>query len=65
MKQKTLNKQRDGNDLLAVVSGSYSIDFGGHCKAKLLIKNGKIKIEAAMNGRGEVINLSDIIIEKL
>lgn len=47
------------------VSGSYSIDFGGQCKAKILIENGEIKVEAAMNGWGDGISLSDITIEKL
>lgn len=47
------------------VSGSYSIDFGKHCKAKIQIKNGEPKVEAAMNGWGDGISLSDITIEKL
>lgn len=50
---------------IGIVSGSYSIDFGGHCTAKILIENGEIKVEAAMNGWGDGISLSDITIEKL
>jgi len=48
-----------------IVSGSYSVDFGGHCKAKFKIDNGEPKVEAAMNGWGDGISLSDITIEKL
>lgn len=51
--------------VLFSVSGSYSIDFGKHCKAKIQIENGEPKVEAAMNGWGEGISLSDITIEKL
>jgi len=47
------------------VSGRYSIDFGKHCKAKIRIENGEPKVEAAMNGWGDGISLSDITIEKL
>jgi len=48
-----------------IVNGSYSIDFGGDCKAKIQITNGEPKVEAAMNGWGNGISLSDITIEKL
>ncbi|MBD3352789.1 MAG: hypothetical protein GF364_14975 [Candidatus Lokiarchaeota archaeon] len=53
------------NAVLPHVSGSYSINFGGHCKAKLQIKNGEPNVEAAMNGWGDGISLSDIKVEKL
>jgi len=65
IKAELLTEVVNKNDLLQRVSGSYSVDFGGHCKAKMQIENGEPKVEAAMNGWGDGISLSDITIEKL
>lgn len=50
---------------IPVVSGSYSLDFGGNCKAKIKIVNGEPIVEAAMNGWGDAISMNDIGVEKL
>lgn len=52
------------NCSISDINSSYSIDFDGNCKAKIKIMNGEPKVEAAMNGWGEIIKLSDIKIEK-
>lgn len=50
---------------IPVVSGSYEIDFGTHCRAGIDITNNEPKVIGAMNGWGDGISLSDIKIKKL
>ena len=46
-------------------SEEYEIDFAGHVKAKIIISNNDLQVEAAMNGYGDGIRLSEIKINKL
>lgn len=42
----------------------YDIDFNGNLKTRILIKNdGQIDVLECMNGYGDRIDISDIIIE--
>ena len=43
----------------------YEIDFDGNVNAKIVIRNGKIKIIAAMNGYGNSISVDKIDIKNL
>lgn len=41
------------------------INFNGNCKAKIQVVNGKVKVLNAIDGWGNPIDLSKIIIEKV
>jgi len=47
------------------ISGCYSITFGRDLKCKVKVTNGAPEVEAAMNGWGDNISLSDISVDKL
>ncbi len=69
---KTTNKQNSEKSALqqGAVSGSlftkiYEIDFGGNVRVRINVIDNKIEVEAAINGWGDDIPLSDIRIEEL
>src|SRR5690554_4145308 len=60
---KTLDKQKNGNDFIADVSSRfYQIDFGNHLRCKLKITDGKIEVEGAINGWGDGVPLEQVVI---
>ena len=62
-----MNDEQNANEPLsqqlniADVSGSYfELVFGNHLKAQMIIEDGKLKVTAAINGWGDVVDLDTI-----
>lgn len=45
----------DANKQWISCEKEYEVDFGKHCRAKIIIDNGNLKVEAAINGWGDAI----------
>ena len=50
----------DGNTVLAV--RCYQIDFGNHLRCKIKVTDNGIEVEGAINGWGDFVPLSEIVI---
>lgn len=67
---KAMNEELNQPSLLGAVSGSllsrvYEIEFGNHLKAKIKVTNNQIEVEAAMNGWGNGVPLTEVVILEL
>lgn len=51
------------NNLL--ISKNYEINFDGNLKCKIEVRNNEITVNAAMNGWGNGISVSDILVTEL
>lgn len=49
-----------GNTMLAV--RCYQIDFGNHIRCKIKVTNNGIEVEGAMNGWGDDVPLSEVVV---
>ena len=47
-----------------ITTGQYEVNFDGYVKALLKIEGGRLTVEAAMNGYGDAIDVSNITIVK-
>ena len=50
---------------MATTTKVYEIDFGGHLKTKIHVIDNEIMVEAAVNGWGYGVSLTDIEITEL
>ena len=49
-----------GNTVLAV--RCYQIDFGNHLRCKIKVNDNRIEVEGAINGWGDGVPLSEVVI---
>jgi hypothetical protein len=60
------NEAENGNDAKPVLAvRCYQIDFGLHLRCKIKVTDKGIEVEGAMNGWGDGVPLSEVVVVEL
>jgi len=61
--QNSTEARNDGNTVLSV--RCFQIDFGNHLRCKIKLTDNGIEVEGAMNGWGDGVPLSEVVVVEL